>query len=79
MLITIQSNLTGKHNTMDLPVTAERVKYWQQSGELIQRVFPNLSPDQREFLMTGATPEEWDALIGPEEDYDIQDEDAPPF
>ena len=32
----------------------------------IQDIFPNLSEDEREFLMTGVTAEEWDQLF-PEE------------
>ena len=30
--------------------------------ELIQNAMPNLSADEREFLMTGITPEEWAEL-----------------
>jgi len=30
-----------------------------KGGELIQNAMPNLSADEREFLMTGITPEEW--------------------
>jgi hypothetical protein len=30
-----------------------------ESGELIQDAFPFLSDDEREFLLTGTTPEEW--------------------
>jgi hypothetical protein len=33
---------------------------------LIQNVFPDLNTDQREFLMTGSTPEEWNAVFGEE-------------
>ena len=35
--------------------------------ELIQDVMPDLSPDQREFLMTGMTPLEWTNMFGEEE------------
>jgi len=58
MLITKTSTLTGKHNSMDLPVTKEQLFHWQ-SGNLVQDVFPNLDKDQREFLISGITPEEW--------------------
>jgi hypothetical protein len=27
-------------------------------------VFPNLNADEREFLMTGYTPDDWDAMLG---------------
>lgn len=34
-----------------------------ESGELVQRAFPYLNTDQREMLMTGITPAEWDNLF----------------
>ena len=66
MTIAKKSGLTGKINFMDVPVTQEQLDRFQ-NGELIQRVMPNLTPDQREFLMTGSTAEEWDELFGDEE------------
>lgn len=65
MLIEKRSMFTGKVHVMDLDVTHEQIARWQ-GGELIQRVFPHLSPDEREFLMTGVTPAEWEAAFGPE-------------
>jgi hypothetical protein len=53
-----KSPFTGKVHEMELPITEEQLRKWQD-GELIQRVFPHLSPDQRGFIMTGITPEEW--------------------
>ena len=35
-------------------------------GLKIQDAFPFLNKDQREFLMTGTTPEEWDQLFSKE-------------
>ena len=32
-------------------------------GALIQDVMPHLKPEEREFLMTGITPAEWDAMF----------------
>jgi hypothetical protein len=58
MLIRRKSLFTGKVNEMNLNVTAEQLTRWQ-NGELIQNVFPTLSVDEREFLMTGATKDEW--------------------
>lgn len=68
MLITKTSMATGRARTLDLPVTQAQLEAWQ-NGELIQRAMPNLSPDEREFLMTGITNEEWDELfLEPETD-----------
>lgn len=37
-------------------------KSWNE-GTLIQNAFPNLSPEEREFLITGLTPEMWNDLF----------------
>ena len=66
MLITRKSSFTGKEHTLEIPVTQEQLDSWR-AGEVIQRVMPNLTPDQREFLMTGVTAEEWDTHMGIEE------------
>ena len=44
---------------MDIPVTVDQLEAWED-GELIQNAMPSLTPDQREFIMTGVTPEEWE-------------------
>lgn len=73
MLITKTSSLTGKSNSLDIPLTQEEFNTaWQkyQTGTFIQDAFAMLSDDHREFLITGITPDEWNNLIGP----DPQDE-----
>ena len=70
MLVTRKSVFTGKETTRDLDITPEQLKLYEGGGVLIQRVFPNLSPSDREFIMTGATDEDWDSIFGDEEDYD---------
>ena len=50
---------------MVLPITSTQLDRWT-GGDLIQNVFPDLSADQREFLMTGITPEEWNQNFGEE-------------
>lgn len=65
MKVRRQSPRTGRWNTMDLPVTQEQLDRWK-SGELIQNVMPGLSTAQREFLMTGYTPEDWKVIFGEE-------------
>ena len=64
MKITKISPVTGKDNTMDLPITQDQLTSWA-AGVLIQDAMPNLTPDQREFLMTGCTPGDWNVLFGP--------------
>ena len=58
------SILTGKQNVMFLPVTEVEIAKWLDKGTLVQDAFPQLSDSAREFLMSGITPEEWDATFG---------------
>lgn len=66
MNITKKSQATGKVRTIDLPITNEQLSAWQ-SGVPAQEAFPNLTADQREFIMTGITKEEWDEIFGTKE------------
>ena len=59
MLIAKTSSLTSKTHQMEIDVSDKQIALWME-GALIQDVMPNLSPDEREFLMTGITPAEWD-------------------
>lgn len=60
--ISRRSDLTGRQNSMDLPVTEAMLQDWCHNNKLIQNVMPSLSKDQREFLISGCTPAEWDAM-----------------
>ena len=62
MQITQTSRFTGNTTTREIPVTQAELDDWA-SGTLIQNAMPALSADDREFLMTGATPEEWDEMF----------------
>ncbi len=77
MIVTKTSQITGKQTSMELPISLSRMLEWESSGALIQNFFPELTDDQREFLLTGITPEEWDAAF-PEED-ELSEEDEPAF
>lgn len=63
MLIQRVSMLSGARNAREIPVTQEQLDAWN-SGVLIQNAMPNLSADDREFIKTGITPEEWEDLFG---------------
>ena len=65
MLITKKSMFSGEWNTIDIPVTQSQIDDWE-SGTLIQDAMPNVSADNREFLKTGVTPEEWINTFGSE-------------
>ena len=63
MEITRTSPFTGKTNTRDIPVTQGQLDAWMH-GVLIQVAMPDVSPEDREFIMTGITPEEWSDTFG---------------
>lgn len=63
MKIMRTSQLTGKERIQEIDVTLEQIDRWQ-AGELIQNVMPHLTADEREFLMTGITADEWDKFVG---------------
>lgn len=67
MLIKRTSVLTGIERTMEIPCTAEQLAAWE-AGALSQDAFPDLTPDQREFIMTGIVSEEWDETFQEELD-----------
>ena len=64
MIITRRSILDRKIREADINVTPEQLQRWR-NGELIQVACPQLTPDEREFIMTGITPEEWEKLKEP--------------
>ena len=47
---------------MDINITPEQINKID-SGTLIQNVVPNLTRDEREFIISGITREEWDGLF----------------
>ena len=61
MIIERKSVISGIVRQRDLDVTLEQIDRWK-GGELIQNVFPHLSPADREFIVTGTTDEEWEQL-----------------
>lgn len=67
MLITRKSLISGRITTMDLPITDDQIAEFDR-GALIQDAFPNLTPNQREFILSGITPEEWDATFADNDD-----------
>lgn len=67
MLITKRSNATGKVHTLELPVTVRQIDDWIEGGASIQNALPHLNVGQREFLLSGITPEEWNEIFKDED------------
>ena len=53
-------------------VDAQALIEWKAKRLCVQDVFPELNQDEREILMTGYTPAEWDGLF--KEDDDEEEE-----
>ena len=65
MLITKTSILSGKTRTKEINVNQSQIDKWV-AGMFIQDAMPDVSVDEREFIMTGSTPEEWDLYFNEE-------------
>lgn len=69
------STFTGKVNVMAMTgATSHQIADWMSKrwrGEpvnLVQDEFPMLTKEEREFLISGITPEEWIVMFPPEEE-----------
>ena len=65
MKITKTSILSGITRTKEINVNQSQIDKWV-AGMLIQDAMPNVSVDEREFIMTGSTSEEWDSTFNEE-------------
>ena len=69
-LVTVwkRSILSGKPNEMDRFVDPNALDRWLASSPaerpFLKDEFPHLSDDDREFLISGSTPDEWDRYFG---------------
>lgn len=59
--------------TYEVVVPYQSYRTWR-AGHMIQDAMPDLTPDQREFILSGMTPAEFDQLVG-EEEWDSTDEE----
>ena len=63
MLVRRVSSLSGNVAEMDLDITEDQISSYA-AGEYVQVAFSNLSAGEREFIMTGITPKEWEEMFG---------------
>ncbi len=62
--ITKTDPFTNKVNTRELDITEEQLAEYESPGSrMIQHVMPDLTADEREFLMTGIMPDSWQELF----------------
>ena len=62
MYVTRTSPLSGKTNTLDLPCTPDDMVRWHK-GMPVQDAFPMLTDEQREFIISGLTPGEFEEMF----------------
>ena len=67
MEITRTSVLSSITRTLDLNVTVDQLRA-HSMGLYAQEAFSQLTPDEREFIISGVTPEEWNAHFGTDDD-----------
>ena len=80
MKITKVSMATGVTHTREIPITPEQLHRIEWRREVpIQQIVPDLSENDREFLITGMTPEEWEDCFKEREELEEQDQAANPF
>jgi hypothetical protein len=75
IIVTNRSIITGKRSSMIMSNTSSNaVAEWAdrrfkgQANGLVQDVFPKLTAEEREFLISGITPEEWKKHIATSEE-----------
>lgn len=65
------SAMTGIENAMEINEEREAIEDWMENRyqrPSIQEAFPSLTREEREFILTGVTPEEWQEAFPPEEE-----------
>ena len=78
MKITRRSIITGIERVKDLDITPEALAKWEEGQVLIQEIAGHLTPDEREFIMTGIVEEEWEEYMQEDEthqDYDYNEDE----
>jgi hypothetical protein len=65
------SQYSGNINTMMIDMTEDMIaRYvrWSNGEGVIQNLLPELSDNEREFILTGITPEEWEQMFPEDEE-----------
>lgn len=75
VLVSRVSTITGMAHVRELDITIEQLNAWQNASgndpnRFAQNAFPNLPAEDREFLISGITLEEWTEFFGDYDDFD---------
>ena len=63
MKVQRESIISGQLNEMELNVTPQQMDRFYGGRELTQTIFPHLTSEEREFLISGMMPNEWDSTF----------------
>ena len=63
MKVQRESIISGELNTMELNVTPQQMDRFYGGRELTQNIFPHLNSEEREFLISGMMPSEFDSIF----------------
>jgi hypothetical protein len=63
MYIKRKSVISGIERTRSIPVNPDEYMAWQAGLGSIQDLMPYLSDNDREFILSGITPDEWDEMF----------------
>ncbi len=63
MWIKRKSVISGIERTLSIPVNPDDYLSWKSGAGSIQDMMPYLNDNDREFLLSGITSEEWDAAF----------------
>jgi hypothetical protein len=66
MQIKRKSVITGIERVRDIPVDPEDMMSWEKGYGSIHDVMPYLNEQDREFILSGITQEEWDSAFSEE-------------
>jgi hypothetical protein len=64
MIVVKMSPYSGKMHEMEIDITKQQlIDFYEDKLGLIQDAFPHLNRDEREFIISGIPPHEWDEIF----------------
>ena len=76
-LAAVTNNDTWKTDYYPVSALCEGILKWRVDGQLLQKALGFMTPDDREFLLTGITPALWDKLLPPSPFSQVDGDDVP--
>lgn len=58
------------HKVIELPIKEEELLAWNPNEQFVQEAFPELTPGQREMLLSGLCEECWNEIFSEEDEED---------